>query len=166
MNFRGSLNLTLFYRNSIENPQFGFQKFKLSKDNFRGEFPPSDVWYVLAPPYPRAFGIERDIASCKLIVLNICPACIDCWTCCQSGALSGPELVERFCGPDRKSIHQGLLNHPPNFWRATVFPRSFKILSRSSAPSDRNRNRDRKPCLIANSCSQLRVSAAERTSFS
>ena len=40
LNFRGSLNLAPFYRDSIENPQFGGQKFKLSKDNFRGEFPP------------------------------------------------------------------------------------------------------------------------------
>ena len=40
LNFRGSRNLTLFYRNSKETPQFGSQKSKLSKDNFRGEFPP------------------------------------------------------------------------------------------------------------------------------
>ena len=39
LNFRGSRNLTLFYRDSIENPQFGGQKPKLSKDNFLGEFP-------------------------------------------------------------------------------------------------------------------------------
>ena len=52
-NFRGSLNLTPFYRDSIENPQFGGQKSKLSKDNFRGEFPPpSSVRYVLTPPIP------------------------------------------------------------------------------------------------------------------
>ena len=38
LNFRGSLNLTPFYRDSIENPQFGGHKSKLFKDNFRGEF--------------------------------------------------------------------------------------------------------------------------------
>ena len=51
--FRGSRNLTLFCRDSIENPQFGGQKSKLSKEDFRGEFPPpSSVRYVLTPPYP------------------------------------------------------------------------------------------------------------------
>ena len=54
LTFRGSRKLTLFYRVSIENPQFGGQKSKLCKDNFRGEFPPppSSVRYVLTPPYP------------------------------------------------------------------------------------------------------------------
>ena len=46
LSFRGSRNLTLFYRDSVENPQFGGQKSKLSKDNFRGEFPPPPL------PYP------------------------------------------------------------------------------------------------------------------
>ena len=32
--------LTLFKRDSIETPQFGGPKSKLSKDNFRGELPP------------------------------------------------------------------------------------------------------------------------------
>ena len=55
LNFRGSLNLTPFYRDSIENPQFGSQKSKLSKDNFRGEFtPPSSVRHVLTPPPSRS----------------------------------------------------------------------------------------------------------------
>ena len=51
LNFQGSLHLTPgpFYRDSIENPQFGGQKSKLSKDNFRGEFPPSNARYVLTP---------------------------------------------------------------------------------------------------------------------
>ena len=52
LDFRGSLTLTLFYRDSIENPQFGSQKSKLSKDNFRAEFTPSSVRYVLTPPIP------------------------------------------------------------------------------------------------------------------
>ena len=53
LNFGGSLNLTPVYRDSIENPQFGGQNCKLSKDNFRGEFPPaSSVRYVLTPPIP------------------------------------------------------------------------------------------------------------------
>ena len=38
--FWGSRNLTLFYRVSTENPQFGGQESKLCNDNFRGEFPP------------------------------------------------------------------------------------------------------------------------------
>ena len=45
LNFRGSRNLTLFYRVSIENPQFGGQKSKLCKDNFRGEFPPPPLTF-------------------------------------------------------------------------------------------------------------------------
>ena len=52
LTFQGSLNLTLFYRDSKENPQFGGPKSKLSKDNFRGELPPSSVRYVLTPPIP------------------------------------------------------------------------------------------------------------------
>ena len=51
--FSAALNLTLFYRASIENPQFGGHKSKLSKDNLRGEFLPSSVRYVLTPPHPR-----------------------------------------------------------------------------------------------------------------
>ena len=40
LNFQGPLNLTLSYRDSIENRQFGGQKSKFSRGNFRGEFPP------------------------------------------------------------------------------------------------------------------------------
>ena len=40
LNFPGSLNLTLLYRDSKEIPQLGDPKSKLSKDNFRVEFPP------------------------------------------------------------------------------------------------------------------------------
>ena len=36
LNLRGSLNLALFFRDSIENRQFGGQKSKFSKNNFRG----------------------------------------------------------------------------------------------------------------------------------
>ena len=52
--FGGFRNLTLFYRDSIENRQFGGQKSKLCKDNFRGKSPPpaSGVRYVLTPPIP------------------------------------------------------------------------------------------------------------------
>ena len=54
LNFEGPLKLTPFYRDSIENRQFGGQKSKSSRGNFRGEFPPppSSVRYVLTPPYP------------------------------------------------------------------------------------------------------------------
>ena len=52
-NFQGPLKLTPFYRVSIENRQFGGQKSKFSRGNFRGEFPPpSSVRYVLTPPIP------------------------------------------------------------------------------------------------------------------
>ena len=55
LNFQGPLKLTPFYRDSIENRQFGGQKSKSSKSNFRGEFlPPSSVWYVLTPPGSRS----------------------------------------------------------------------------------------------------------------
>ena len=40
LNFRGPLKLTPFYIDSIENRQFGGQKSKSSRGNFRGEFPP------------------------------------------------------------------------------------------------------------------------------
>ena len=40
LNFQGPRNLTLFYRDSIENRQFRGQKSKFSRGNFRGEFPP------------------------------------------------------------------------------------------------------------------------------
>ena len=40
LNFQGPLNLTLFYRDSIDIRQFGGQKSKFSRGNFRGEFPP------------------------------------------------------------------------------------------------------------------------------
>ena len=39
-NFQGSRDLTPFYNDSIEAPYFGGQKSKLSRENFRGEFPP------------------------------------------------------------------------------------------------------------------------------
>ena len=55
LNFRGPLNLTLFYRDSIENPQFGSQKSKLSKDNFRGELPPPPLAFgTFWPPLSRS----------------------------------------------------------------------------------------------------------------
>ena len=50
LKFWGSRNLTLFYRDSIENPQFGGQKSKLSKENFRGEFPPPLAFGTFWPP--------------------------------------------------------------------------------------------------------------------
>ena len=53
LNFQGPLNLTLLYRDSTENRQFGGQKSKFSRGNFRSEFPPpSSVRYVLTPPIP------------------------------------------------------------------------------------------------------------------
>ena len=53
LNFQGTLKLTPFYRDSIENRQFGVQKSKSSRGNFRGDFPPpSSVRYVLTPPIP------------------------------------------------------------------------------------------------------------------
>ena len=39
-NFQRPLKLTPSYRDSLENPQFGGQKSKLSRGNFRGEFRP------------------------------------------------------------------------------------------------------------------------------
>ena len=54
LNFRGSLNLTLFYTDSTNDPQFGGQKSKLSKDNFRGEFPPPSDATGHNVPLPRS----------------------------------------------------------------------------------------------------------------
>ena len=54
LNFGGSLNLALFYRDSTENPQFGGQTSKLSKDNFRGEFPPPLAFGTFWPPLSRS----------------------------------------------------------------------------------------------------------------
>ena len=59
-----------FYRDSIENRQFRGQKSKSSRGNFRGEFPPSSVRYVLTPlsqflknrakkKQPRRYIVER-----------------------------------------------------------------------------------------------------------
>ena len=50
LNFQGPLKLTPFYRVSIENRQFGGQKSKFSRGNFRGEFPPLYLQYFLTPP--------------------------------------------------------------------------------------------------------------------
>ena len=40
LNFQGPLSMTLFYRDSLENRQFGGQKSKFSRGNSWGEFPP------------------------------------------------------------------------------------------------------------------------------
>ena len=53
LNFQGPLKLTSFYRDSIENRQFGGQKSKSSRGNFRGEFPPPLAFGTfLTPPIP------------------------------------------------------------------------------------------------------------------
>ena len=53
-------NLTPFYWDSSENHQFGGQKSKLSKNNFRGEFPPlafRAFWPLLSwPTSPQESG--------------------------------------------------------------------------------------------------------------
>ena len=51
------LNLTPSYRGSIENPQFGGQKSKLSKHDFRGKFLPPLVFGTFWPPYP---GLRKE----------------------------------------------------------------------------------------------------------
>ena len=56
LNFQGPLKLTPFYRDSIETRQFGGQKSKSSRGNFRASSPPSSVRYVLTPPI-RVFGM-------------------------------------------------------------------------------------------------------------
>ena len=43
LNFQGPLKLTSFYRDSIENRQFGGQEAQVFEGNFRGEFPPSEM---------------------------------------------------------------------------------------------------------------------------
>ena len=68
MIFRGSRNLTLFYRDSKENPQFGGQKSKLCKDNFRGEFPPPSSVRVLTPPYPGLRKMDAEGLGRKLLL--------------------------------------------------------------------------------------------------
>ena len=50
LNFQGPLKLTPCYRDSIKIHQFGCQKSKSSRANFRGESPPSSFRYVLTPP--------------------------------------------------------------------------------------------------------------------
>ena len=54
LNFRGSLNLALFYRDSKEIPQFEGQKFKLVEDNFRGKFSPPLAFGTFLPPLSRS----------------------------------------------------------------------------------------------------------------
>ena len=49
----GGPELTLFERDSIENPQFGGQNPSFPRATLGGELPPpSSVRYVLTPPYP------------------------------------------------------------------------------------------------------------------
>ena len=53
LNFRGSLDLTPFYRDSIENPQFGGEKSKLFPRTTSGESsPPLQLSVRFDPPYP------------------------------------------------------------------------------------------------------------------
>ena len=52
LNFQGPPKLTAFYKDPIEYSQFGGQKSKSSRGNFRGEFPPSSFRYVLTPAIP------------------------------------------------------------------------------------------------------------------
>ena len=72
LNFRGSRNLTLPYRDSIDNPQFGGQKSKLSKGNFRGELPRFD------PALSRSLNINNSpgMFSCIHAGANTSAACI------------------------------------------------------------------------------------------
>ena len=69
LNFQRPLKLAPVYRDSKENPQFGRQKTKSSRDNFWGEFPPpSRVQYVLTPPpYP---GL-RETAIFKNLLIGL-----------------------------------------------------------------------------------------------
>ena len=51
--FSGPLKLTSFYRDSIEILQFGGQKSKVSRGNFRGESPPPPPAFgTFCPPIP------------------------------------------------------------------------------------------------------------------
>ena len=53
LNFRGSLNLTPFYRGSIEILNLGESKVQALHRQLSGRVPPrSSVRYVLTPPYP------------------------------------------------------------------------------------------------------------------
>ena len=54
LNFQGPLNLTLSYRDSIENRQFRGQSSKSSRGNFRGELPPPPLAFgtFWTPPIP------------------------------------------------------------------------------------------------------------------
>ena len=90
LNFQGPLNLTLFYRDSIENHQFVGQKCQFSRGNFRGEFPPPppSVRYVLTPPIPAS----------------------ESWEFAKGGA----KRIVRFWGGGKRTIKHPLQNQ---FWR-------------------------------------------------
>ena len=90
-NFQGPLKLTPFYRVSIENRQFGGQKSKFSRGNFRGEFPPSSVRYVLTPPIPVSDKILLHLSGLTKPMTareNFCPLQ-------GSFAPFGPEVANR-----------------------------------------------------------------------
>ena len=70
MNFRGPLQLTPFYRDSIENRQFGGQKSKSSPPP-----PPSSVRYVLTPPIPVSDN-SPGVFSCIRAGANTGATCI------------------------------------------------------------------------------------------
>ena len=61
LNFQGPLKLTPFYRTSKENCQFGGQKSKSSRGNFRGELPPPLAFGTFWPPSLRRQSLLRDI---------------------------------------------------------------------------------------------------------
>ena len=54
LNLQGPLKLTPFYRDSIEDCQFGGEKSKSSRGNFRGEFPPPLAFATFCSPLSRS----------------------------------------------------------------------------------------------------------------
>ena len=64
MNFQGTLKLTLFYRDSKENRQFGGQSPSLRGATFGASPPPSSVWYVLTPPPPSLVSDNWQVRKC------------------------------------------------------------------------------------------------------
>ena len=78
-NFQGPLKFTPFYRDSIENRQFGGQNSKSSRGNFRGEFPPPLAFGTFWPPYPGVRLVIRIAAitltsNSAVAIARFCPS--------------------------------------------------------------------------------------------
>ena len=93
--------MTLFHRVSTENPQFGGQKPKLCKDNFRGEFPAlSNVRYVLTPPILVSDQIQKYQESPRLHELFRIVCANFCLLSCGMSQKTQQRLFRKTCSDE------------------------------------------------------------------